>query len=277
MPTSDKPPYIIGSDGLPARNSGTWALTKHHYLRRYCDITTRAVAKKFPGGVVYLDVMAGPGRCAEEKTGEEFPGSPFVALDYDFSAYWLIEENPQLFDALTKRVANHPKRARITLKNQSWTELATSGAFPFGADTLVIAFVDPTGISQMPWPSVKALLGLPRIDVLATIQYRLGIVWNAKQYKRATSNDTALDKFLDSGGWREWQDRDATEFGQMAIDAFISKVGDEGFKTSRQIPVGEDQALYRLALFSRHPLADKFWKETLKLDEDGQRGFDFPV
>jgi three-Cys-motif partner protein len=275
MPPSEKPDYTVGSDGLLARNSGSWARTKHHYLRRYCDITTRAVAKKFPGGIVYLDAMSGPGRCIEEKTGEEFPGSPFVALDYDFSAYWFIEEHPELFKALTARVANHPKRALITLKNQSWTDLATSGGFPFGADTLVIAFVDPTGISQMPWTAVKALLNLPRIDVLATIQHRLGIVWNAKQYKRAASTDTALDRFLDSGSWREWQDRDATEFGQMAIDAFISKVGQEGFKTSRQIPVGEDQALYRLALFSRHPLADKFWNETVKVDEEGQRDFGF--
>lgn len=271
MPTSDKPDYLAGSDDLPARRSGAWAVKKHHYLRRYCDITTKAVRNKFPGGVLYLDVMAGPGRCIEEKTGDEFPGSPFVALDCDFSAYWFVEENPALFAALTTRLASHPKRERIVLKNQSWTELAMSGAFQFDARTLVVAFVDPTGISQMPWPAVRALLRLPRIDVLATIQYRLAIVWNAPQYKRAANQDTALDKFLDSPIWRDWPDRDATEFGRMAIDAFIGKVGEVGFKTSRQIPVGEGQALYRLALFSRHPLADKFWQETLKIDEKGQR------
>ncbi len=38
--------------------------------------------------LVYLDVMAGPGCCKEEKTGDEFPGSPFVALDFDFSRYF---------------------------------------------------------------------------------------------------------------------------------------------------------------------------------------------
>ena len=274
MPTSDKPDYLVGSDRLPARRSGLWAVKKHHYLRRYCDITTKAVGNKFPGGVVYLDVMAGPGRCIEEKTREEFPGSPFVALDCDFSRYWFVEEDPELFAALTTRLANHPKRERMILKNQSWTDLATSGAFQFDARTLVVAFVDPTGISQIPWPAMQSLLRLPRIDVLATIQYRLAIVWNAPQYKRAANKDTALDKFLDSPDWREWPDRDATEFGRMAIDAFIGKVGEEGFKTSRQIPVGEGQALYRLALFSRNDLADKFWRETLKIEE-GQRDFGF--
>lgn len=275
MPVSDKPSYLNAGDGLPARSSGFWAQKKHHYLRRYCDITTKAVGKKFPGGVVFLDAMAGPGRCIEEKSGEEFDGSPFVALDQDFSAYWFIEEDAGLFAALETRLANHPKRDRIVLKNESWTTLALSGAFPFDVSTLVLAFVDPTGISQMPWPAVKALLRLPRVDVIATIQYRLAIVWNAPQFKRATSKTTVLDKFLDSPAWRDWPNRDATEFGQMAIDAFISKVGEEGFKTSRQIPVGEGQALYRLALFSRHPLADKFWQETLKIDKEGQRDFGF--
>ena len=49
--------------------------------------------KKFK--LVYVDVMAGPGRCKIEKTNEEFPGSPLVALDHDFAEYIFIEENPR--------------------------------------------------------------------------------------------------------------------------------------------------------------------------------------
>ena len=60
VPLSDKPVYVTGDDGLPARVSGAWALRKHHYLSNYCGITTGGVGKKIP--VVYLDVMAGPGR-----------------------------------------------------------------------------------------------------------------------------------------------------------------------------------------------------------------------
>jgi hypothetical protein len=74
MPLSEKPPYVLGSDGLPVRVSGLWAKRKHHYLRNYCGITTNAVKAKLRGGVVYLDVMAGPGRCLEEANSDEFPG-----------------------------------------------------------------------------------------------------------------------------------------------------------------------------------------------------------
>ena len=60
-PVSDDSPYLPAIDGLPARKSGEWAKRKHHYLRNYCGITTVSMRGKFK--VVYLDVMAGPGRC----------------------------------------------------------------------------------------------------------------------------------------------------------------------------------------------------------------------
>src|ERR1043165_3941689 len=84
-------PYLLASDGLLARKSGEWAKRKHHFLRNYCGITTVSMRSRFK--LVYLDVMAGPGLCKMEDTGEEFPGSPFVALDHDFAEYILIEED----------------------------------------------------------------------------------------------------------------------------------------------------------------------------------------
>ena len=94
-------PYLLAADGLPARKSGKWAKRKHHYLRNYCGITTVSMRSKFK--LVYLDVMAGPGLCKMEETGEEFPGSPFVALEHDFAEYILIEESPELLNPLTVR------------------------------------------------------------------------------------------------------------------------------------------------------------------------------
>src|SRR5208282_1434191 len=85
-------------DRLPVRKSGQWARRKHHYLKNYCGITTVSMRKKFK--LVYLDVMAGPGRCQIEETDEEFPGSPLVALDYDFAEYIFIEEEMDLANAL---------------------------------------------------------------------------------------------------------------------------------------------------------------------------------
>jgi len=133
------------TDGLPIRNSGEWAKRKHHYLKNYCGITTVSMRNKFK--LVYLDVMAGPGRCKIEKTAEEFPGSPLVALDYDFSEYIFIEEEPELVESLKKRISNHPKVRKVKIIPENWIKVVESGRLKFDKHTLVVAFIDPTGIS----------------------------------------------------------------------------------------------------------------------------------
>lgn len=190
-------------DGLPVRISGEWAERKHHYLNNYCGITSVSMRKKFK--LVYVDVMAGPGRCKIEKTNKEFPGSPLVALNHDFAEYIFIEENPQLADALTKRIASHPKTKKVTILSENWIKALEAQQLEFDNSTLAVVFVDPIGISEVPMSAMKKLANNPRIDLLVTIQYRLGIVRNLPQYLKSKSNQTALDNFLGDQSWREWK------------------------------------------------------------------------
>jgi three-Cys-motif partner protein len=261
---------VSSSDGLLIRKSGEWAKRKHHYLKNYCGITTVSMRNKFR--LVYLDVMAGPGRCKIEDTNEEFPGSPLVALDYDFSEYIFIEEEPELVNALKQRIANHPKASKVKIISENWIKVLESGRLEFDKSTLVVAFVDPTGISQVPLAAMRTLADNPRIDLLVTIQYRLGIVWNAPQYLKTKSNQTALDNFLGDQSWREWENKDAGEFGRLAVERFCDKFQREaGFIGTRHVSVPEKNPLYRFTLFTRHPLGESFWLKILKTDEKGQR------
>ncbi len=260
---------------MPARVSGQWARRKHHYLKNYCGIATGAVGKKWPGGVVYLDVMAGPGRCREDETSEEFDGSPLIALNHDFATYYFVEEHPEGFAALQKRLRNHPKWDRIHLFNESWIDLVARGELQFDARTLVVAFIDPTGISALPMSAMQSLMRNPHIDLLVTIQYALGIVLNAPHYARSESEDTVLDHFLGSTEWRQWQWKDSSELGRKAVEAFCAKIEASGFKGARSISVPENRPLYRFVFFSRHVLGAKLWNEILKIDEKGQRELKF--
>jgi hypothetical protein len=122
--------------------------------------------------------------------------------------------------------------------------------------------------------AMRQLAHNPHIDLLVTIQYRLGIVWNAPQYQKS-ENDTVLDAFLDSRDWRAWDSQDPTEFGRKAIDQFGKEIGKLGFLGTRHVSVPESQPLYRFTLFSRHSLAEKFWNEILKINEKGQREWHF--
>jgi three-Cys-motif partner protein len=264
------PDHVSAQDGLPVRKSGEWAKRKHHFLKNYCGITTVSMRNRFK--LVYLDVMAGPGRCWIEETNEEFPGSPIASLGYDFAEYIFIEENPESAGALSHRVSSHPKKSKIKILQNNWINVVESGQLRFDARTLVVAFVDPTGISQTPMNAMKRLARNPKIDLLVTIQHSLGIVWNAPQYLRSRSNQTALDEFLGAQIWHQWENKTATEFGRLAVDYFCEKLQrEEHFIGTRHVSVPENRPLYRFTLFSRNRCGEDFWLKVLKIDEKGQR------
>lgn len=64
----------MDDDGLLMRESGEWIKRKHHFLDRYCNMFTQSMKGKWHR--LYIDVMAGPGRCRIKSSGEICPGSP---------------------------------------------------------------------------------------------------------------------------------------------------------------------------------------------------------
>jgi len=263
--------FLIATDGLPVRKSGKWAERKHHYLKNYCGITTVSMRNRFR--LVYLDVMAGSGRCKIEETNEEFPGSPLVALEQDFADYIFIEKEPELVNALKQRISNHPKARKVKIIPDDWLNVVASGQLRFDTSTLVVAFVDPIGISEVPMAAMQLLAENPRIDLLVTIQYRLGIVRNLPQYLNAKGNQTALDSFLGDQSWREWKTGDFGEFGRRAVEYFCDKFQKEQnfIGPPRHVSVPEENPLYRFTLFTRHSRGEDFWNKILKISETGQR------
>jgi three-Cys-motif partner protein len=272
MPRNDQP-NPIAADGLPARQSGEWIRRKHHYLDRYCGITATGMKRSFAERV-FVDVMAGPGICKIKHTGEEFPGSPLIALKHDFTKFVFVESDPELATALERRVAVHPKAHLATVVRGDWTKAADEGRLKFPRG-LVVAFVDPTGISQVPWTAMERLLRDNRtIDLLATLQYAMGITLNVYQYlESGTDQTTALDVFLGERDWRNWpRQRTDADFTTLVLNRWVEKLAALGFQGSRQITVeANGNPLYRLALFSRHPKADEFWRKIITVDESGQR------
>ena len=174
--------------------------------------------------------------------------------------------------ALKQRIANHPKARRIKTIPENWIRVAESGRLNFDASTLVVAFVDPAGISQVPLSAMKLLGNNPKIDLLVTIQYRLGIVWNAPQYRKAKNGQTALNNFLGDQIWHEWENKEPGEFGRLAVEYFCDKFQkEERFIATRHVTIPESNPWYRFTLFSRHPRGEDFWLKVLRIDEKGQR------
>ena len=199
MKSSDEGSNLLGSDGLPVRLSGEWIRRKHHYLDRYCAITATGMKNRFSERV-FLDVMSGPGLCRIKDSGEELSGSPLIAMKHDFTKFVFVESDGDLATALEKRIQNHPKAKLSTVIHHDWTREVAAGRLTF-SEGLVVAFVDPTGIKQAPWEAMKQLLtSNPKIDILATLQYAMGITLNLYQYLESGSEQTtALAHFLVKG------------------------------------------------------------------------------
>jgi three-Cys-motif partner protein len=264
--------FVTASDGLPARKSGDWIVTKHHYLDHYCGIFSTGMKNLWPRRV-FIDVMAGPGLCKIRDTGHEMDGSPLIALNHPFTSFAFVENLPSACDALKKRVTNHPKGQLVKVACLDWKEALERGDLDF-PDSLVLAFIDPTGISQIPWKSIKRLIeGNRAIDLLFTIQYAMGITLNAGKYSLAVSQETALDRFLDEKDWRtKFDARIPSTFREQVLNRFSEKMAELGFASGLQKNVGTgNRTLYRMALYSKHPKAQEFWKKILKIDEQGQR------
>jgi three-Cys-motif partner protein len=262
----------VASDGLPARESGGWIETKHHYLDRYCGIFSTGMKNLWPKRV-FIDVMAGPGICKIRDTGQEMDGSPLIALNHPFTDYTFVENHAISCDALKKRVTNHPRGKLVRIVCSDWKEALERGDLDF-PNALVLAFLDPTGISQIPWKSIKRLItGNKAIDLLFTIQYAMGITLNAGKYSLAGSQETALDRFLDEKDWRtKFDARIPSAFRDQVLNRFSEKMAELGFASGLQKNVGTgNRTLYRMALYSKHPKAHEFWKKILKIDEQGQR------
>ena len=264
--------FTVASDGLPARVSGSWIETKHHYLDRYCGIFSKGMKNRWPKRV-FIDVMAGPGLCKIRDTGSEMEGSPLIALNHPFTDFVFVESDPSLCEALKKRVARHAKGQSAIAICSDWQNAVDRGALDFPG-ALVLGFVDPTGISQIPWTSVQRLItGNKAIDLLFTIQYAMGITLNAGRYSLAKHQETALDRFLDERDWRTKFDAGIpSTFRDQVLNRFSEKMAELNFSSSLQKNVGAgNRTLYRMALYSRHPKAHEFWAKIIKIDEKGQR------
>ena len=66
-------------DGRLVRDSGPWAKDKLYYVGRYMSIFNGGMKNFWPQRG-YIDLMAGPGVCKDRDSGDEFDGSPLLAL-----------------------------------------------------------------------------------------------------------------------------------------------------------------------------------------------------
>ena len=108
------------------------------------------------------------------------------------------------------------------------------------------------------------------MDFLVLIPSDMDANRNEKNYLNPANR--TIDEFLGNSDWRDaWarSGNDPRSFGQFIVDEFGRSMGELGFnipKLEKTVGIknSKNRVIYRLALYSKSKLADKFWDQCVK-------------
>lgn len=275
------------SDGSPARIFHPWTREKLTYLHKYASAFVRAMSPKKKEGrwdwLVYVDLLAGPGRGLDSDTGEEFDGSPLIALKIQppFDRLFFGDLRKKNIEALRKRVP--PKDlGRIDLRQGDCNIVVEQIVREIPPRSLGLAFVDPEGFKAT--FRVFRILATRPIDVLFFFPSGIGIGRNLKKFTR--QQKSKMDGLWGGSEWRdhpiaklaagrklapaEERQLDQSWIGQFrtkmrAIGFKYQDEGDPSFRNEKNVP------MYHLLFFSKHQAGLTLWKGVKKIEPSGQR------
>ncbi len=272
-------------DGLPCSDVGAWAEDKYTLLALYDKLFSTGMKKKW-NTRVYLDLYSGPGLARVRGTNRILVGSPLLALGVPdpFDKYIFCESDPGRLSALQQRVRRLFPGANVNFVlgdcNEKIDEICANIP-PYSREhgVLSFCFVDPYGIS-INFSTVRKLSSY-LLDFLFLLAVQMDANRNLDHY--LDQDNHRIDEFLDLPDWRErWKiaEGQGTSFPRYLAEEYSGQM-----EKLRYLPVPwhkmkqvrsdeKNLPLYRLALFSRHPLAYQFWDEVLRYSSDQRALFE---
>jgi three-Cys-motif partner protein len=270
---------LLAADGLPARSAGPWTNEKLGYLKKYAAAFTGAMSKKW-GRLVYIDLLAGPGRDVIEDTREEFDGSPLIALNVrpHFHKLFLGDASPEHVQILRQRIpAEH--FGRVDLRPGDCHERMRVVLRELTRGTLGLAFVDPEGF-EVRFELFRQLAQAP-VDILFLFPTG-GVTRNLRLF--ALRQKSPMDGLIEQ--WRELPSARRASGGKLTageeaslkkslVSEFRERMRAIGFaEQDRDDPAlvnAKRSILFHLLFFSRHKAGLTIWKKIKKIGPDEQR------
>jgi len=285
MPWDDVLQQIEPDDHVTAE-VGPWAEEKHRLLAHYASLFVRSMQGKWDD-LVYLDLFAGPGQCKIRNTSRYYRSSPtiIVGLEETFSFYVFCDSKSENTDVLKVRIGNTASDRKVAVISGDANAYVGKilESVPIGDKTrrvLSFCFLDPYRLGNLKFETIRRLADR-YMDFLVLIPSGMDAHRNVQIYTE--KENSVLDEFLGNKTWRErWLDLKekkvpfeqfvVAEFGRSMSELDYIDPGLENVATIRSQE--KNLLLYRLALYSRHELGAKFWKETQKYTNP-QSGWDF--
>ena len=271
-------PLHLDDDGLVCNDVGGWAEEKYRLVSSYCTQFSTGMKKAWRHRA-FIDLYAGAGYSKLRTNGKIVKGSPLLALSVKdpFDQYIFCEEVSSNFEALSTRVARDYPSQNVKLIEGDCNEKidAIIDSLP-RRDSVGLCFVDPFNLSIR--FETLAKLAERRLDLLCLLAlhmdanraYDIYITQESSKVDRFVGSDTWKTEFANSGMSRK-------DFPKFLADYFAKRMQTLGFEetpTHTMHLVRTDDTnvpKYHLALFSRSPLAYKFWDQARTYSTDQRK------
>jgi three-Cys-motif partner protein len=262
MPSREEQ-YPFGDDGLVVEKVGAWAKTKHRLLTDYIQASggARANSHFARSGAAYIDVFSGPGRLLIRDTTDYIDGSPVAAFKQGlksparFSSIEISDFDQELLEAAEARL--RALEAPIVATPGPALEAMERIVRRVHRQGLHFAFLDPHNLGALSFELFRILTKLEHIDILVHVSIA-DLRRNVDLY-----TDKQFDAF--APGWSDainHKNMNKAALRSAVLNYWYDQVAALGLtkaKHSEEIWGPDNQPLYWLSLFSRHPLAHKLW------------------
>lgn len=274
---------LLGADDSLAMNVdvGSWTADKSALIRLYSQLFSSGMKNKWPKRT-YIDLYAGAGLSRIKGTGKILLGSPLIALSVDvaFEKYVFCEENSAKLGALEARVKRDFPLANAAFILGDCNKVVERIIAEIPSGSLGLLFRRSLR-SRHRVETLRRLAAVRKLDFLCLLALHMDAGRNYAHYEKEDS--PKIDRFLNTEAWRaEWEEAKlrGEKFPRFLALAFARDMESSGYlptplhfmkemkTTDRNVP------LYHLALFSKHQLAFKFWKDVLKYADHNRMLFD---
>ena len=262
-------------DGLIHEEVHAWSEEKYHLVQHYASVFCKSMRSKW-SALVYTDLFAGPGRSRiDNKRIIDAPPLIVLSSEFSFDKYVFCDVSDKKTEALRKRVSTLFASKAVRVLNGDANKITSEilreiPQYKPGYKVLGLTFVDPYKIDNLKFETIK-ILSARFMDFLVLLPTDMDAQRNVSTYEKPENKK--VDEFLGTSEWRKtWAAAKAhgEHFGMFIANEFTHSMehlgykdpGIENMKLVRS--VDKNLPLYRLALYSRHDLGKKFWKDAVK-------------
>ncbi len=269
----------IGSDGLPARESGQYAKRKLAFIDYYCPVAIDATEKKRHRR--YIDLFAGPGLNVIRGSKEEIEGSALRVLasrgtlhpELSFDEAFLVNLDQADHQALKARVEAAIAAGRCVVP-PSRVHIETGDANRLLPRLLaschqldyLLVFADIEAPRQLPWSTVQALMGQGHksIDLYVLFPLEMGLNRLMPYRDMPPGHEAIVTAFFGSDDWKQILAGRLTEARSQDCkrqleDLYLRQLRTrwaKAFKLFDVMQVGR-RGLYRMLFATNHPAGEK--------------------